>query len=224
MLKQLLLVLAFAVSPVFAADQAAAPTKAVSAPAPAKAAAKPAVKPADTAKPGDTKKSTGNPKVKFTTSLGNVTVELYPDKAPKTVENFLQYVKEDFYSGTVFHRVIPGFMVQGGGFSKDLQQKRAHAPIHNEANNGVSNLRGTLAMARTGDPHSASAQFFVNLVDNQRLDYVSETNWGYCVYGKVVAGMDVVDKMAAAPTGPQGPLPSDVPTTPIVIEKAELVK
>lgn len=222
MLKQLLLVLAFAVSPVFAADQATAPTKAVT--APAKAAAKPAVKPADATKPADTSKSAGNPKVKFTTSLGNVTVELYADKAPKTVENFLQYVKDGFYSGTVFHRVIPGFMVQGGGFSKDLQLKRARAPIHNEANNGLSNLRGTLAMARTGDPHSASAQFFVNLVDNQRLDYVSETNWGYCVYGKVVAGMDIVDKMAAAPTGPQGPLPSDVPTTPIVIEKAELVK
>ncbi len=220
MLKQLLLVLAFAISPAFAADQAAAPAKPVTAPVPAKAVAKPA----DATKPADTGKSTGNPKVKFTTSLGNVTVELYPDKAPKTVENFLQYVKDGFYSGTVFHRVIPSFMVQGGGFSKDLQQKRTRAPIHNEANNGLSNLRGTLAMARTGDPHSASAQFFVNLVDNQRLDYVSEANWGYCVYGKVVAGMDVVDKMAAAPTGPQGPLPSDVPTTPIVIEKAELVK
>lgn len=220
MFKQFLFVLTFALSPVFAADQVP-PAKPVA--APTKAAIKPAAKPTDTAKAADAVK-VNKPKVKFTTSMGDITIELYPDKAPTTVENFLQYVKDGFYSGTVFHRVIPNFMVQGGGFSKDLQQKRTRAPIHNEANNGLSNLRGTLAMARTGDPHSASAQFFVNLVDNQRLDYVSESNWGYCVYGKVVGGMEIVDKIAAVPTGPQGPLPSDVPTTAIVIEKAELLK
>jgi len=169
-----------------------------------------------------------NPKVLLHTSMGDIKVELYPDKAPKTVENFLQYVKEGFYDGTVFHRVIGNFMIQGGGMTKDLVEKRKHAPIRNEANNGVSNLRGTIAMARTPDPNSAAAQFFINVADNKALDYKADANgvvsWGYCVFGKVVEGMDTVDKIKAVETGPQGPLQSDVPKTPIVIEKASLVQ
>lgn len=189
------------------------------------AQAKPAV---ETAKPTEAPaEKTANSKVLIRTNLGEMTIELYPDKAPNTVENFLRYTKEGFYDGTVFHRVIDGFMIQGGGFTKDLTQKRTHAPIHNEANNGLSNLRGTLAMARTGDPHSATAQFFVNVVDNKRLDYVSDQNgmtWGYCVFGKVVSGLDVVDKIKAVPTAAQGPLPRDVPIAPVVIEKVEIVQ
>ena len=169
-----------------------------------------------------------NPKVLLHTSMGDITVELYPDKAPKTVENFLQYVKEGFYDGTVFHRVINNFMIQGGGWTKDLQRKRPHAPIRNEANNGLSNLRGTLAMARTADPNSAAAEFFINVVDDKRLDYIADPNgtvaWGYCVFGKVIAGMDTVDKIKAVETGPQGPFQGDVPKTPIVIEKASVVQ
>ena len=169
---------------------------------------------------------TANPKVILHTSMGDIGLELFADKAPKTVENFMQYVNEGFYNGTIFHRVIDNFMVQGGGFTKDLQQKRTRAPIRNEANNGLSNLRGTVAMARTNDPHSASAQFFINVVDNKRLDYTSDKDgltWGYCVFGKVTSGMDVVDKMKSVPTAPQGPLPKDVPTTAIVLEKVEVV-
>jgi cyclophilin family peptidyl-prolyl cis-trans isomerase len=115
-------------------------------------------------------------------------------------------------------------MIQGGGWTRDLQHKRSRAPIRNEANNGLSNVRGTLAMARTQDPHSASAEFFINLVDNKRLDYTSDTNWGYCVFGKVISGMDTVDKIKAVETGPQGPLQTDVPKTPVVIEKASVVQ
>lgn len=165
------------------------------------------------------------PKVALTTNLGRIVIELDAAKAPKSSENFLQYVRDGFYSGTVFHRVIPGFMAQGGGFTADLQLKPTRAAIPNEANNGLSNLRGTVAMARTNDPHSATAQFFVNVVDNQRLDFVSEQDglWGYAVFGKVVEGMDVVDKIVAIPTGGQGPLPRDVPTEPVVIESAELL-
>ncbi|MFO1516481.1 MAG: peptidylprolyl isomerase [Lysobacterales bacterium] len=161
------------------------------------------------------------------TSLGDITLELYPDKAPKTVENFLQYAREGFYDGTVFHRVIENFMIQGGGFTRELVQKRTRAPVHNEANNGLSNLRGTVAMARTSDPHSATAQFFINVVDNKRLDYVSDQNgltWGYCVFGKVVEGLDTVDKIKAVPTDAQGPLPRDVPKTPVVIEKVQVLQ
>lgn len=165
------------------------------------------------------------PKVALTTNLGRIVIELDDAKAPKSSENFLQYVRDGFYSGTVFHRVIPGFMAQGGGFTADLQLKPTRAAIPNEANNGLSNLRGTVAMARTNDPHSATAQFFVNVVDNQRLDFVSEQDglWGYAVFGKVVEGMDVIDKIIAIPTGGQGPLPRDVPTEPVVIESAELL-
>ncbi len=196
-------------------------------------AAAPAAKPAaKTAEPAKTEAAApapaANPKVLLHTSMGDITLELYPDKAPKSVENFLQYVKEGFYDGTIFHRVINNFMIQGGGWTKDLQHKRAHAPIRNEANNGLSNLRGTVAMARTADPNSAAAEFFINVVDNKRLDYIADANgpvsWGYAVFGKVVEGMDVVDKIKAVETGPQGPFVSDVPKTPIVIEKASVVQ
>ena len=174
--------------------------------------------------PAEVAAPTNNPKVLLHTNMGDITVELYPDKAPKTVDNFLQYVKDGFYDGTLFHRVIPGFMIQGGGWTRDLQHKRSRAPIRNEANNGLSNVRGTIAMARTQDPHSASAEFFINLVDNKRLDYTGDTNWGYCVFGKVISGMDTVDKIKAVETGPQGPLQTDVPKTPVVIEKASVVQ
>ncbi|HET7925772.1 MAG TPA: peptidylprolyl isomerase [Rhodanobacteraceae bacterium] len=160
------------------------------------------------------------------TSLGDMTVELYPDKAPKTVENFLAYVNAKFYDGTIFHRVIDNFMIQGGGFTPELRQKATRPAIPNEAKNGLSNSRGTLAMARTGDPNSATAQFFINVVDNPRLDFTSEANgstWGYCVFGKVISGLDVVDKIKAVPTGAQGPFKSDVPTTPVVIEKISVI-
>ena len=193
----------------------------------AKAAAKPAAKAAEPAKATDAATPAGNPKVLLHTSQGDISIDLYADKAPKSVDNFLQYVDSGFYNGTVFHRVIPGFMVQGGGFTKDLQLKRTRAPIRNEANNGLSNLKYTVAMARTGDPHSAAAQFFINLVDNKRLDYTADTNsltWGYCVFGKVTKGQEVVDKIAAIPTGPSGPLQSDVPTTPVTIDKVEVVQ
>lgn len=161
-----------------------------------------------------------NPKVAIDTSYGTVVVELYPDKAPETVANFLQYVDSGFYENTIFHRVIDGFMIQGGGFSLGYQQKPVRAPIKNEANNGLSNLRGTIAMARTPQPHSATSQFFINTVDNTRLDYRFETSqgWGYCVFGKVVDGMEVVDEIAKTPTGPAGPFHSDAPQAPIVIE------
>lgn len=190
----------------------------------AQQAVKPVAKPAAAQAPAAVAPAAAS-KVIVHTSQGDIEIELYPDKAPKSVDNFLQYVKDGFYSGTVFHRVIAGFMVQGGGFTKDLQLKRTRAPIHNEANNGLSNLKYTVAMARTGDPHSATAQFFINLVDNKRLDYTADTNgltWGYAVFGKVIKGQDVVDKIAATPTGASGPLPSDVPTTPIVIDKVEV--
>jgi peptidyl-prolyl cis-trans isomerase A (cyclophilin A)/peptidyl-prolyl cis-trans isomerase B (cyclophilin B) len=162
-------------------------------------------------------------KVLITTSMGDLTIELYADKAPKSVENFLAYAKSGFYEGTIFHRVIDNFMIQGGGFSRDLQQKKTRAAIVNESKNGLSNLRGTLAMARTADPNSATAQFFVNVVDNPRLDYASDASPGYCVFGKVTAGLDVIDKIKAVPTGAQGPFRSDVPTTPIVIEKVTVL-
>src|SRR5215468_9268892 len=188
---------------------------------PAKPAAKPAAKAAEPAKVAAADAAASSHRVLLHTNMGDITLELYPDKAPKTVDNFEQYVKDGFYNGTIFHRVIPTFMVQGGGWTKELQRKRTRAPIHNEANNGLSNLKYTVAMARTGDPHSAAAEFFVNVVDNKRLDYTGDTNsltWGYCVFGRVVSGQDVVDKIKAVPTGPSGPLQSDVPQTPVVIE------
>jgi peptidyl-prolyl cis-trans isomerase B (cyclophilin B) len=165
------------------------------------------------------------PQVKLQTSLGDVVLKLDAAKAPVTVQNFLAYVKEGHYDGTIFHRVIPDFMAQGGGFTEDFKQKPTHAPIKNEADNGLKNKRGTIAMARTPDPNSATAQFFINYKDNGFLDYKSPTpqGWGYAVFGEVTQGMDVVDKMATIPTGSGGPMPTDVPKTPIVIQKATVV-
>jgi cyclophilin family peptidyl-prolyl cis-trans isomerase len=153
------------------------------------------------------------------TSLGTVHLELDAKNAPKSVENFLGYVDDGHYDGTVFHRVIAGFMIQGGGFDTDLRQRPTRAPVANEAGNGLSNQRGTIAMARTADPHSATAQFFINHADNVRLDKPSFDGWGYAVFGRVVEGMDVVDSIAAVETGAQGPFRSDVPVTQVVITK-----
>ena len=164
-----------------------------------------------------------NPQVELKTSMGNITVELYPDKAPKTVENFLGYVKSGHYNSTIFHRVIAGFMIQGGGFDTKFNEKPTGAPIANEASNGLKNERYTIAMARTSDPNSATAQFFINVADNSPLDYPGQDGWGYAVFGKVIKGVDVVDKIAAVATGPQSPFGSDVPNSLIVIEKAKLI-
>jgi peptidyl-prolyl cis-trans isomerase A (cyclophilin A) len=163
------------------------------------------------------------PRVKFGTSAGDIVVELYPDKAPKTVENFLQYVRDKHYDGTVFHRVIDGFMIQGGGFTPDFQQKPTRAPIPLETRPELKNQRGTLAMARTSNPNSATAQFFINVVDNRNLDAPNPDGHGYAVFGKVVQGMDVVDRIKGVPTGNRGPF-QNVPATPVVIQSATLVK
>lgn len=161
--------------------------------------------------------------VTLKTNHGDITLELFADKAPKTVENFVSYVKEGFYDGTVFHRIIDGFMVQGGGFTTDMEQKDTKAPIENEANNQLANEKGTVAMARTQDPHSATAQFFINVKDNDFLNFSSESvnGWGYCVFAKVVEGMDVVDKLKDVKTSSHG-FHQDVPVEPVIIEKAEL--
>lgn len=166
-----------------------------------------------------------NPKVEIKTTLGTVVIELYPENAPKTVENFLQYVKDGFYDGTVFHRVIPGFMAQGGGFTPNLQQKPVRPAIRNEAGNGLRNAIGTLAMARTADPHSATAQFFINVADNDFLDFKSadDKGYGYAVFARVTSGMDVVQKMLQVPTATVGPH-QNVPRQPIVIERARLLE
>lgn len=167
-----------------------------------------------------------HPQVELKTSLGTIVIELFPDKAPKTVANFLQYVKSGFYDGTVFHRVIPGYLVQGGLYTRELRPKRTLPPIPDEADNGLSNLRGTVAAARGPDPDSATAQFFINVVDNPQLDYVGNQNgmtWGYAVFGKIVKGMDVVDKIDHLPTGPQGPFIGDVPRPLVVIESAKVI-
>ena len=158
----------------------------------------------------------GNPKVKMATSKGDIVIELYADKAPVTVENFLRYVNDGAYDGTIFHRVIKGFMNQGGGFTPDLQKR---PPIKNEADNGLKNTRGTIAMARTSDPNSATNQFFINTADNDFLDHKSKSmqGWGYAVFGKVTEGMDVVDSIAGVKTGPRGPFRSDVPLENIEI-------
>lgn len=162
-----------------------------------------------------------NPRVLMETSAGNITLELDPEKAPKTVENFLAYVDAGQYNGTVFHRVIDGFMIQGGGFTEDMKQKPTRAPIPNEADNGLTNQRGTLAMARTADPNSATAQFFINLVDNAALNHKSKDarGWGYAVFGRVVEGMDTVDKIAKVTTGTHPSGHRDVPNTAVVIQK-----
>jgi peptidyl-prolyl cis-trans isomerase A (cyclophilin A) len=196
------------------------------------------------------------PKVKFSTSMGDFTMELYPDKAPKTVENFLQYVKDKHYDGQIFHRVIPNFMVQGGGFNASYVEKKTRPPVQHEGREslakGLKNVRGTVAMARTNDPQSASAQFFVNTVDNAFLDptlipegdpvksftfqgrtyeNIPRANllnapqlWGYTVFAKVIEGMDTIDKIRNTPTGPGGPFPTDAPKTAVIINSAVLVK
>jgi cyclophilin family peptidyl-prolyl cis-trans isomerase len=158
-----------------------------------------------------------NPKVSIQTNKGIIVLELYPDQAPKSVENFLAYVDGGFYNGTVFHRVIKDFMIQGGGFTADMKQKATRAPVANEADNGLKNTRGTLAMARTSDPNSATAQFFINLKDNSFLDHTAKTprGWGYAVLGRVTEGMAVVDAIGNAPTGAK-----DVPQETVIIEKA----
>ena len=163
-----------------------------------------------------------NPQLEVKTSQGTITIELYQDKAPRSVENFLQYAKDDFFNGTIFHRVIPDFMIQGGGFTPDMKQKNTRAPIQNEAKNGLKNETGTLAMARTNDPHSATAQFFINLKDNSFLDYPGRDGWGYAVFGKVVQGFDIVQKIAMVPTSTAGPH-QNVPTTPVLIESVTLL-
>jgi cyclophilin family peptidyl-prolyl cis-trans isomerase len=165
-----------------------------------------------------------DPRVELKTNRGVVVLELYPDKAPKTVANFLQYVKDGYYNGTTFHRVIDGFMIQGGGFDRDMRQKPTRAPVPNEAGNGLKNDNGTIAMARTPDPHSATAQFFINVKNNDFLNYKEPTpqGYGYTVFGKVVSGMDVVDRIAKSPTGNAGQH-QNVPREPIVIESATIL-
>jgi peptidyl-prolyl cis-trans isomerase A (cyclophilin A)/peptidyl-prolyl cis-trans isomerase B (cyclophilin B) len=170
-----------------------------------------------------------NPQVELDTTAGKIKIELYPDAAPKTVENFLAYVKAKTYDGTQFHRVIPNFMIQGGGYDADFKQKPTKPPVENEAGQsskaGLLNVPGTVAMARTGDPHSATSQFFINVADNKSLNFREATvqGYGYTVFGKVVDGMDVVKKIAAAPTGAGGPFPKDVPTERVLIKQATIV-
>jgi len=167
-----------------------------------------------------------NPNVELKTNLGTITIELYSDRAPQTVKNFLEYVKNDFYKGTIFHRVIPGFMIQGGGFMQDFSQKPTRDPVQNEAANGLKNEPGTLAMARTANPHSATAQFFINVTDNGFLNHTAPTagGYGYAVFGKVVKGMDVVSRIAQLATGPGGPFPKDVPQQEVVIQSVRLLE
>ena len=163
-------------------------------------------------------------KVKLTTNLGEMIIQLNTEKAPLSSANFLRYVNEGFYNGTIFHRVIPDFMAQGGGFDTNFNQKTVHAPINNEANNGLLNSRGTLAMARTNDPNSATGQFFINYKDNSFLNHTSQTSsgWGYAVFGEVIEGIDVADAMAKEATGNRNGH-QDVPKTDIIIEKAEVI-
>ena len=163
------------------------------------------------------------PHVALKTSMGEIVLELDQEKAPKSVANFLQYVKSGYYKGTVFHRVIDGFMIQGGGFDKNMKQKATKAPIQNEAQNGLQNVTYSIAMARTGDPHSATSQFFINVGNNGALDYPGRDGYGYTVFGKVVSGMDVVDKIKAVPVTDKGPH-QNVPVTPVVIESVTLLK
>lgn len=166
-----------------------------------------------------------NPTVVLDTSAGAITIELYPDKAPDSVENFLQYVRDGFYAGTVFHRVVPGYVIQGGGYTPELVEKGTRPPIRNEATNGLSNQRGTVSMARTRSVRSATSQFYVNLADNSKLDHrgLAPDEFGYAVFGRVIAGMDVVDKIASVQTGERDGM-DDVPVTPIVIKSATIKK
>jgi cyclophilin family peptidyl-prolyl cis-trans isomerase len=167
-----------------------------------------------------------NPQVELKTNMGAIVLELYPERVPATVKSFIQYVKDGHYDGTVFHRIIPKFMIQGGGFTLDFKQKPTRQPIRNEAANGIKNTVGTVAMARTSDPHSATAQFFINIADNDFLDfrYPTREGYGYCAFGRVIKGMDVVQRMASVTTGP-GPGPHrDVPRQPVVIERATVLE
>lgn len=174
--------------------------------------------------PGVSLAADAAPRVKLTTTQGDITLELDRAAAPETVDNFLAYVRDGYYDGTIFHRVIPGFMIQGGGFGTDMTRKSTRPPIANEADNGLSNRTGTVAMARTSDPHSAGAQFFINVKDNGFLDHRGKTTqgWGYCVFGKVVQGMDVVRAIEMVPTTSQAGM-QDVPKAPVIIERAALV-
>jgi cyclophilin family peptidyl-prolyl cis-trans isomerase len=164
-----------------------------------------------------------NPKVALKTNMGEIVLELYPEQAPKSVENFLQYVKSGHYNGTVFHRVINDFMIQGGGFDKNMREKPTNPPIENEAKNGLKNDPYSVAMARTSAPHSASAQFFINVKNNSFLDYPSRDGWGYAVFGKVVKGTDIVDKIKTVETANSG-MHQNVPVKPVVIESATITK
>lgn len=169
--------------------------------------------------------SSGNPRVLIETSKGNITIELDAKNAPISAENFMAYVNDGFYDGTIFHRVIPGFMVQGGGMNPDMSEKQTKAPIQNEANNGLANDRGTLAMARTNMPHSASSQFFINVADNTFLNHKGETpqGWGYAVFGKVTEGMDTVDAIVGVKTGSHG-MHQDVPAEPVLMNKVSVIQ
>jgi len=164
-----------------------------------------------------------NPQVKMKTNMGDIVIELDSKNAPLTTANFLEYVNQDLYAGTIFHRVIPGFMIQGGGFTSDMKQKNTNPPIKLESDNGLKNTRGTVAMARTNDPDSATSQFFINVVDNAFLDYVPGKNPGYAVFGKVISGMVTVDKIAAVKTTTAAGM-GDVPTQPVIIEKVEIIE
>lgn len=168
---------------------------------------------------------TTNTIISIKTTSGDIKIELFDDKAPKTSQNFKEYIKSGYFNDTIFHRVIKDFMIQGGGFTSDMQQKETLPPIENEANNMVMNKRGTIAMARTNDPHSASAQFFINLKDNNFLNFKDETiqGWGYCVFGKVLEGMETVDEIAKVKTGSYGPH-QDVPNEPIIIKEIIIEK
>ena len=166
-----------------------------------------------------------NPQVEVRTNMGGFTIELYPENAPGTVQNFLQYVKDGHYNGTIFHRVIPGFMIQGGGFTQQFDEKPTRGAIKNEAGNGLRNGVGMVSMARTADPHSATAQFFINVVENPSLDFRAPTRegYGYTPFGKVIKGMDVVDRIAKVRTGPGKPPHTDVPVKPVVIERMRAI-
>lgn len=167
----------------------------------------------------------GNPKAIIHTSMGDIQLELFADKAPASVENFVNYANSGFFDGTIFHRVISHFMIQGGGFTPDMQKKTTGEPIQNEAANGLSNQKGTVAMARTNDPHSATAQFFINVQDNPNLDYTGGSNartWGYAVFGRVTSGMEVVEEIRFVETTSKAPY-SDVPVEPVVIESVEII-
>jgi len=196
--------------------------------APAAETEAPAAKTEEPAPKEDTAKGAvkAKPVVLLTTSMGKIKLELNRDKAPKTVDNFMAYVRSGHYKGTIFHRVISTFMIQGGGFDKSFQKKDSRPSIQNEADNGLKNDRGTIAMARTSDPHSAAAQFFINVKDNGMLNHRSKDmrGWGYCVFGKVIEGMEVVDKIKAVPTGSKGPFSQDAPQTDVVITDAQEIK